>query len=176
MIILDGMDNTGKTTLANKLCEALNVPYLHSPSEYRYDRKKMMDWALIEIGSQRSAIYDRFSPITDQVYAPILRGTNPYGDTSRGRFIVDVLKASPHLIIYCRPGTKKILGFEDGRDQMEGVKNNSARLLDRYDNLMTAMKDDGWKIQYYDYDSSRDFYLALRAARLHLNMLEDMRK
>lgn len=150
MIIVDGMDNTGKTTLAYTLCEEFGLTYLHSPSEYKYDFSRMVDWAIIQLGSRSKAVYDRFSPITDLVYGPELRGGTPYLSNPRAKAVLELLKHTPHLIIYARPPREKIFNFGE-RDQMEGVIDNAERLLDRYDGLVIKLAQQGFGIVRYDY-------------------------
>lgn len=168
MIILDGMDNTGKTTLALKLQAALNCNYIHSPGPMDKG-PKMIAWALQQIVDPQYAIYDRLSPVTDQVYGPIIRGGTAYLDTTEGKLTVELLRKVPHLIIYTRPTTDKILGFTDGRDQMKGVIENGYKLLNAYDNLINKMLDDRWNIILYNYEEPDSFSEVLEAVKEHIN-------
>jgi hypothetical protein len=153
ILILDGPDNTGKTTLAHKICSEFGLKYLHSPSEYKYDFSKMIDWARQELSTDRYALYDRFSPITDQVYGPVLRGGTPYLDTEEGRSVVDLLRVTPHLIIYTRPSKESILRFGD-REQMDGVIENAEKLLVKYDALFYDLMKSGYNIVGYNWENN----------------------
>lgn len=175
MIIIDGFDNTGKTTLANILKEIYDLEYLHSPSEYRYDFDKMVDWAIRELGSKRKAIYDRFSPLTDQVYGPILRGGTPYQSDKRAKAVVTLLRYTPHLIIYCRPPRDRIFNFGE-RDQMDGVIDNAVQLLNAYDELFKELENQGFNVLTYDYTNPNHFQsikLKIDQFLIENNLLEE---
>lgn len=150
ILILDGMDNTGKTTLARRICAEFGLNYLHSPSEYKYDFSKMISWAEDELNANQYALYDRFSPITDQVYGPVLRGGTPYHSDPKGRAIVELLKQTPHLIIYARPSKTRIFRFGD-REQMDGVLEQAENLLVKYDALFYDLMKQGYNVIGYNY-------------------------
>jgi adenylate kinase family enzyme len=156
LIILDGFDNSGKTTLAYKIASEFGLKYLHSPSEYRWDFNKMIDWAVQEIEADRYAVYDRFSPLTDQVYGPVLRGGTPYLDDEKGQAVVELLKRTPHLIIYARPSKSQILRFGE-REQMDGVVEQAEKLLVRYDALFYDLMKSDWNIVGYNYEEPGDY-------------------
>ena len=167
MIIVEGMDNSGKTTLAKHLAQKFGLEYLHSPSEYRNDPKLMIDWALKQMTSQKWAVYDRFSPISDRVYGPVLRGGTPYNDTMAGKSAVKLLKTVPHLIIYCRPGRERILNF-GSREQMDGVIHQAVKLLEAYDDLMKEMQLEGYNIVTYNYDNPEDYNYIISQVKNHI--------
>lgn len=158
ILILDGFDNTGKTTLAHRICGEFGLEYLHSPSEYKYDFSKMMDWAEEELNSNRYALYDRFSPITDQVYGPVLRGGTPYHSSQKGQAIVELLRQTPHLIVYARPSKAKILRFGE-REQMDGVIDKAEKLLIKYDALFYDLLKQGYNVIGYNYENNPEEYL-----------------
>jgi len=153
MLIADGFDNTGKTTLVKRLAEEFGLTYLHSPSEYKNRFDLMVNWAITELGSKKRAIYDRFSPITDQVYGPVLRGGTPYLNDKRAMIVVELLKNTPHLIIYTRPSRQRIFQFGE-REQMNGVIEQAEKLLSRYDQLMIELHQKGFNIIRYNYEDN----------------------
>lgn len=156
MIIVEGMDNSGKSTLAKHLAEKFGLEYLHSPSEYKNDTNKMIGWAIEKMlerkymPHKKPKVYDRFSPISDRVYGPVLRGGTSYNDTIAGKSAVELLKTVPHLIIYCRPERERILNF-GSREQMDGVTSQATKLLEEYDALMSKMQLEGYDIITYNY-------------------------
>lgn len=172
MLIVEGMDNSGKSTLTQKLSQDLDLAVLHSPSEYRYNFDKMMDWMENEMENQRPVIYDRISPISDSVYGPIIRGGTPYNNTVQGQKIFQKLKQMKHFIIYCRPPAEKILGFGDGREQMVGVHENGRTLLAAYDNKIGNMVDTGWRIFIYDYTDPTAYKTLLKEVKAFLKELK----
>ncbi|MGL4253979.1 MAG: hypothetical protein ACRCR2_08045 [Fusobacteriaceae bacterium] len=173
-IIIIGMDNTGKTTLVSNLETGLNnfietvkesvpsskfskaeVELIKSPGPL--DRKEMHNWCydqIIRFGlpNDKVRIYDRFGAIDEQIYAPIVRGNN---NIDHVQFLTELIKTAPlgakPLFIYARPHKDKILGFEDGREQMKGVIENGAELLTAYDELYFQLLNEQHNVMVYDY-------------------------
>lgn len=151
MIIIEGMDNSGKTTLVNYLASEIPCEMMRSPGPNTPEF--LASWVMIMIQRQASlpVLFDRFPVISEAVYGTVLRGKNAldlYGD----RTFTVILKALHPLIIYCRPPFDRILDFE-GRDQMVGVKEKALILVDKYDYLMDNMRKEGFTIITYDYTS-----------------------
>ena len=73
MIIVIGLDNTGKTTLVNHLSEKFNVPiaqrYHTLPPK---DGEDWTSWLREQIESTDEVIHDRFF-FDELVYGPVLR-------------------------------------------------------------------------------------------------------
>lgn len=146
MLIVEGMDNTGKTTLVETLKEKLGfkevVKSLGAVS-YRklfiFADKYITGMEKIRLAKKPVTVYpiihDRFPVFSDQVYGSILRNTNPFVELNEGDWLVRRLWMLAPTIIYCRPTTERIIKFDD-REQMEGVKDNALVLLGRYDEVM----------------------------------------
>lgn len=153
MIIITGMDNSGKTTLAKWLGEKLNFPVVHSagPGLSRGEKQK---WTLEQIAHDNvissSIIYDRFMPLEEMVYGPILRG---HSDFEFQDHYMDLLYNTGTLIIYARPSRETILG-ENGREQMEGVMVNGEKLLAAWDDLALRLISTGWHVLVYNWEAS----------------------
>jgi hypothetical protein len=154
MIIVEGMDNTGKTTLIQRLIRETGRGYLSAmvslgPSKTILEQFHWVDKqiALAKMGGPLT-VYDRFLPICDVIYGPIVRNGSLWGIN---HLIIDqLLKEVNPLIIYCRPSDSKVLGFEDGREQMEGVVENGQKLLDKYDVVIAKLKEIGFEVIPYD--------------------------
>lgn len=181
MIIVEGMDNSGKSTLAKHLAEKFGLEYLHSPSEYRNDSNRMINWAIEKMlerkymPHKKPAVYDRFSPISDRVYGPVLRGGTPYNDLAIGAIAVKLLKDVPHLIIYCRPSRERILNF-GSREQMDGVTTKAIKLLEEYDALIGEMQLEEYDIIIYDYGEPEDYEFVTFQVGLYIKQWEDDKK
>ena len=151
MIVVEGMDNTGKTTLVEYLEEALMLVAEKSPGPAEPDSHA--EWLLwIEESLLRAdtehAIYDRYPCISEYIYGPAVRGMNILRDTD---YLARFLLCRP-LVIYCRPSDHIIKRFGD-REQMNGVKEKAKKLLEDYDHLynwlfdrVAVMKYD-WEVQ-----------------------------
>ncbi len=152
-ILLEGMDNTGKTTLAQKLHETLNVPVVKLPN-YRkvVDKnsyiKQLID--LLELSRKADFIVDRHPIISENVYGPILEKNNVLIQNPLWPELVEAFSKANPTIIYCRPPTAKIKAFGE-REQMNGVTMNADKLILRYDALMEQLCVAGFRVYVYDW-------------------------
>ena len=150
MIIIEGMDNSGKTTLLNYLHETLELPWVKSPGPEHLSGLSREDWfSWIDASLSPDNIfylYDRHPLISEVVYGWVLRNYNAFSDTD---FHEKLLLACP-LIIYCRPPKARIFSFGN-REQMLGVIEQKERLLQNYDIHMQFLKNKGFEIVTYNY-------------------------
>lgn len=160
-IIVEGMDNTGKTTLIQTIIREYARGYSSAkvslgPNCSRDEQVSWLQMVLSQVDSCGNdlLVFDRFLPICDTVYGNILRGGSIWSLEDPE---LDKIKNwyNP-LIIYCRPNIEKIIGFEDGREQMEGVEENAKKLVEAYDSAMVVLADKGFDILKYDYESYLD--------------------
>lgn len=150
MIIVEGMDNTGKTILVHKLVSILPLKKYKSPGP-DIGEDKQIEWVKDNLEKEDEwVIYDRFPLISEPIYGGIIRGSHNFEDPSK-QYLYDVFKKKNPLIIYCRPPRDKVLSFEDGRAQMDGVKTKGSTLLNAYDKIITDLNDEGIKVVGYDY-------------------------
>lgn len=144
MIIIEGMDNSGKTTLAKTLSSHFNYPLIHSCGYC----PNMLSWARTSLSTQRHKIYDRHPCISEKVYGPVLRADNKF-DSLEGVEILRRLIERRPLIIYCKPPDfviRKNMG-----EQMDGVIDNVFALMLSYNRVMDFFRYVGLLIIKYDY-------------------------
>lgn len=166
MIIVEGMDNTGKTTLVEKLKTEFELEPVRSPGPKPY--RELFEFvdkyasAMEEVRSKQGTtkdypfIHDRFPIFSDRVYGAVLRKINPFEELDEGRWLVERIRKVGAVVIYCRPQrTEKILSFEDGRKQMDGVEENAKRLLEVYDNTIFQWSKKMAPTYRYCYDNDR---------------------
>ena len=169
MIIIEGMDGSGKTSLAQKLSFRLgNVPIkrlVTSGGPTYYDLLVERTRAtLTELRNQVTrnqrpvVIYDRFPLISEAVYGTILRGRNSFGD--EWTTLINLLLALDPVVIYCRPRIESILQNtrETADSQMEGVVSRARELVNAYDELISwlqvkAHRQGSGRILVYSYDT-----------------------
>lgn len=173
MIIIEGADNSGKSTLGARLSKDLGVPLLHSvrPDPHsnehaclRHSRDQLMP---------KHAILDRVYAISEPIYGPICRGKSSLGN--RGEDAMLDLMNRNHLIIYCRPHTATILR-NAGRDQMEGVIENHQKIIDAYDRVFDDLSAfHSGKIIYHDWKVKSSYPLLLQMCSDHLKQSESIR-
>ena len=145
-IIILGMDNTGKTTLALKLSQELDLPIIKSCGP-NVTKNEMDNFILENMLSQEDDIYERFVFFEEMVYGSILRGKSKY--SYKDELFQNILN-SDAIIIYCRPHKRTIKQWNN-REQMEGVIENSDKLLKRYDKVIRKAEKRGLKVIRYNY-------------------------
>lgn len=151
MIIITGMDNSGKTTLAKKISEVTGLPVVHSAGpNMTQDEKRLwtLDYLAKEMSNPSRIIHDRFMPLEELVYGPILRGKS---DFSVSGPIMEDLKAVKPVIVYTRPSRDFILK-DNGREQMDRVKDQGPQLLTMWDELFFYLMTHGWDIVVYNFE------------------------
>lgn len=132
MIIVEGMDNTGKTTLIETLAKHFNLPTVKSYRPFtREDIYALHSWIS---AAPQTVITDRHPSISDLVYGPTIRGSTPSS--------LKVAKSCRmnNYLIFCRPSTGNVFGTLGDRDQMGGVRENQEHLLEAYDQLMKNLE------------------------------------
>ena len=150
IIVVEGPDGSGKTTLIDKARGNQKDRYFIVCRASRYqptiqDAFQYLAW--IRYQKTIDVILDRFHFISDRVYGPILRNE-------------DVFKALPldfglqqvSTVIYARPPLDTILAnVTNGSNQLEGVSEKTARIVQEYDLIMAKLKGKGVNIHRYDY-------------------------
>lgn len=160
MIVVEGVDNTGKTTLAKFLAEQLGFVYMHNPGPP--NEQTQPEWVLFiedSLLDVENRVYDRHPIISEAVYGPILRDK----DTLKGTgYIVRLVELNP-IIIYCRPPASVIENTILDREQLEGVADNLGVLLDVYDDYIAELENlSNLEIYFYDYSHPRALEYCMR--------------
>lgn len=146
MIILEGPDNSGKSTLGAKLAEFTGWPVVHSSSNHPKGPDEMYLVALEQL-VPKPQILDRVFSVSEAVYGPLIRGRNRVGVLNR--VLLRTLVRSQNLIIYCRPPEMEILNTS--KDEMDGVVENHAEIIRRYDKLFNTLDKCGASIYRHDH-------------------------
>lgn len=176
LIICEGMDNSGKSTLVAKLQLDLDAPIVKPPSWNRIFKlgKKAItvyaDWLQLEHYQAKyiDIIMDRHPLISTFVYEPVLFNSNSLKTHPAYQTLKTVFQDSKPLIVYCRPSDETIRNFGE-RDQMAGVVDHAPALTCAYDLLMDRYRRDGFNVINYDWQS--DSYLTLKLHLLNEIML-----
>lgn len=143
MIIVEGMDNTGKTTLVEKI--AKQYPTLqrdgslgpNTPAELIARVVRMI--ARADVGEMW--LYDRTPLISEEVYGSELRGESAL--LGVWGYLADQVLLQRPLIIHCDPPEEHVRASFKDRDQMEGVEQRISRLLARYRSVVQRLRDRG---------------------------------
>lgn len=108
-IVLEGPDNAGKSTLAQKLSEALELPIRHSGGPSKYPGE-VNERAQSFIADDTQYIYDRHPCVSQNVYVAAL---NNGGELVTEENIQQFYASDP-IVIYCRSK-----GSLEGHEQSE---------------------------------------------------------
>lgn len=168
MIIIEGMDNSGKTTLAKQLLE--DFPELRVIKSCGHASVgDALAWVAQAIRNEDPRmVYDRYFPISERVYGPVLRHSDIFG-----AYTFDILSLTfrrEPLIIYCRPPVSAISAWGE-RDQMVGVKDRTTELVKRYDWFMDLVREMYLQpalIVDYDYTVAKSYNRVSSALRMYL--------
>jgi hypothetical protein len=135
-IIVEGFDNSGKSTLAQNF--GLEVLHPGPKPKGKWEEIRCLE------EQQKSArlpvVLDRVTCISNQVYGD--RMMEPYLKDAMDR----LLSTHGCILIYCRPDLDSILDFSkhtvqahDDLRQIEWMKKNALRLVSQYDQLMRSV-------------------------------------
>jgi len=145
-LLILGMDNTGKTTLAKELSTALNIKVVNSLGP-NATKEEMENFILENVMSPEDLIFERFSFFEEMVYGKILRDGSKF--SFKSPIFKNILNSDVE-IIYCRPDKGTIKNWKC-REQMPGVIDESDKLIKRYDKIIRKVKKHGIKVIKYNY-------------------------
>ena len=154
LIIVEGCDGTGKTTLIQALAADLNLPIIKSfKPQSRAHIDQFDNWAK---ACPRIPLCDRHSAISDIVYGKVLRGGTP-SDLDLARS-----KLRNNFVVYCCPPLTAVQNNVHVEPQMKGVKEQLRQIYNAYEELMEELEP-----QFtYDY-SQPGAYQALTHQLVH---------
>ena len=179
MIIIEGPDNSGKSTLIDSLVKDFNLLIAdkpHGPPKNIADLVNRTSKLLLRQDSARY-ILDRHPLFSEAIYGPILRNKNLWDENKTMRdALLNILDNANSegtvFIIYCRPPDEVVLNFDthlvksyDTTEHLEGLKNKGHEIIKAYDNLMSSWAD--FKYNYKEKDSYKLLTQKLRKEYFH---------
>lgn len=139
MIIIEGIDNTGKSTIAQRLSSRLSLPVQGSEGPPRYPGELIE--RLTRYATFRDCIFDRH-PVVSQ---PIYRTLRHLGeDAIVPLSFVDQLYEKKPFFIYCDPPAGRGLSGHLVKQRDSSV--HLAAIAENYADLLSAYR--GWAMQY----------------------------
>lgn len=134
MIVVEGMDNTGKTTLVEKLAEDFDLNII--PSHGFSLGIRNFAWQSIREDNHND-LYDRARFLSEAIYGPILRGRMQWSLEEWFRMMGEWL-LKPQLVVYClRPMREVEESFQ--KDQLRGVWDKRYVIAEAYESLMNFL-------------------------------------
>ncbi len=164
IIILEGPDGAGKTTLARKLYKHLDHYTWTTTSNgivsTYTEMVEVLEWLNNFPLFTTTLIMDRHPLISEAVYGPILRGycLHSYRPNEIGRYLIThALDDQEILVIHCNPPLLTLGSNIDPQSQREGVMDNLRTIHEKYNDLMHGL-DGGsdHKLEIMNYDYSTD--------------------
>jgi hypothetical protein len=139
VIILEGPDGAGKTTLAHLIGDRFDLKVLHSPGPGNLLHLWLLEATIQERADRRSDIlpalrpqvYDRFF-FSELVYGPILRKRSCYPPEFHGLFFNYILPSARPLVIFCLPPLHEIIIAAKHNEQMDGVMEHLDEIWQAY--------------------------------------------
>lgn len=158
-IVIEGLDNSGKSTLARVLATQLNRQVFSSEGPEKEPGELVN--RVQRYAEHQGVIFDRHPCISDPIYSK-----------ARGKPCVlpqDVIEqfyASENLFIYCDAGTRGMNGHlkkdHDSPEHMAAIENDYAGLLHRYRLWATDYAHINWRI-------GGDIHKLVRMVKAHLD-------
>lgn len=152
MIIIEGCDNTGKSTLLKQLCSRIpELRYVEHgprpPKDYNDYFTEML--GVMSEGDVDRVIVDRFY-FSELVYGPILRGKVGLAPCQVD-FLNATLRDIKPFIIICYNTNAAIKSTFSEREQLEGVEENIDKIQEKFFSLFKG-KNSYHDIEHTFYD------------------------
>ena len=107
LIILEGFDNSGKSTLGQQLQSLLDWNLIHSTGFHDLGKMEDFLWGVLEKSQRGNLIVDRISLISEDIYGPIMRGKSMYSFHRWLTWWERFERLNP-LIIFCDPPLSQV--------------------------------------------------------------------
>lgn len=153
MIIVEGCDNTGKTTLIDQLIQPFPTLQRMRSIGNQPGLAKWLSEALLENQNVTTKIYDRFF-FSELVYGPVLRGRTRFTGVEKD-LILGMLAAIKPLVILCSPPPSTVSKTIYKRPQMGGVIDRWVTLNEKYHTVIKPLLIER-KIPYLEYDFTEE--------------------
>lgn len=153
LIIAEGIDNGGKSTLVTRLAEdfkLLSMVNKQRPQSIDDISRYVAEITLLSC--KYPIIHDRWVSIGESIYGPICRNTQLIDDEAKMALDWVTAFVNP-LVIYCRPPLSTVRATFHERSQMEGVADNLDILYSAYDNRILEISL-VCSVFVYDYSST----------------------
>lgn len=161
IIILEGADNAGKSTLGTRLANDTGLELVHPGGPPKTVSDAVLRCVEQSAAFNRAAsfnfIYDRVTCISDMIY----RGNQMYR-LGYEAYQNELMVCKDVLIVYCRPCDAQLMNFDnhvtkshETDEVVEHAKQNVGRIIAEYDDVMNRLILTG-TVPVWSYDFKSD--------------------
>ena len=154
VVVLEGPDGAGKTTLARHLVDKYGFEYLHTGPPG--DGNLLLQYASVldaAVRSHRNTVIDRLH-IGESVYGPLLRGVDRIGST--GQLILQrIIRGGGVIEVFCLPPYKTCYGNWFRRRQEKGELVDNSNLFDQIYNRYRVLMESKTFSHAINYDYTK---------------------
>lgn len=158
MIIIDGPDASGKTTLAKSIAETLNGQYIHCSYHEKwnieaYHRLILHSAGKLEEIAHVPVVIDRWA-LSEAAYGQAYRGGASY-DTAL--LMQEAIQAYKPMLIYCK-SSKTLENFQRTKTERKEMFNDITDVVDEFDKLVQS-GDYGTHVAYDFNEHNLDLFV-----------------
>lgn len=157
MIIVEGFDCSGKSTLANRIAGRLGWPVLHTGGPTRDEADVVSCLVRSRTRWQKRVVQDRITHISESVYSHL-------EFPAKAARALDAIREIPPtvLVVYCKPPPEYLLDALahehrqqawDTNDHLERVRRDARSMIAFYDTVMMMVR---LRCPVHVYDRSRE--------------------
>jgi len=150
MIIIEGPDGAGKTTLAKMLHVIFKIPYLHSMKklpETEEVAEERYNWYRYLLGVR--LITDRCYVISEAIHGPLLRHKSLITEEQLNQFIKEMNHTARVVYIFCDQKFMHDID-QDVSDREFEAEKHSLEITTRYREIYKRMNCERWHIRSID--------------------------
>lgn len=172
MIIVEGPDGSGKSSLIRRLSEDLGLRVHERASDsIKGPKGDMSVWAYRDVSTQRDhhlvEVYDRHPLVSQYIYGPIAREYLEPNMQSTTMHLAIRMLAKQCLMIFCLPPIDVVKANVAEAEQMAGVEENIARIYHMYCS-MRMFWPNAANLMTFDYTQNGSYDQVIVAANLHV--------
>jgi hypothetical protein len=163
MIIVEGADRSGKTTLAQRLAEDTGREYMRPPKHLLSSRTGpgpgLMEWWKQQLIEMPDAVYDRSTFISDPIYASALNKPGCASPRDNASMVEAFIVRPENVVIFCRP--REFPKFVES-EQLEGLNAEmDASIIASYDFMYYVWRLLCKTTLLYDWTNYEDIHSAV---------------
>jgi hypothetical protein len=168
MIIVEGPDGAGKTSLITRLAAETSIPVHERAVRDKTgpDERDLWEWTHVDMANwgEQVYLYDRHPLVSEYIYGPLTRGQVAPGFDRQSAHALRQRLEQQCLLILCLPPLAEYHKNLLADEQMEGVLDHQEALYGLYSSLTTTWG--GW-LKRYDYTDPTAYHRVSIAARVH---------